>query len=89
MARIMDRKEAILFLKEKREGRLDELSAQIGETFFKQFSQMGFIKRGVSKNTETIKTWQITKLGEAQSEFYREPSSDEKERGKLYSSLGI
>ena len=47
---IKDRKEAIMFIANKRHGSMDDLVGMIGEKFFNQFCRMGFIKKGVTKN---------------------------------------
>ena len=87
---IKDRKEAIMFIANKRHGSMDDLVGMIGEKFFNQFCRMGFIKKGVSKTASEIKsTWQLTKLGAEQHAFYREPNHAERSNGYCFFSLGV
>lgn len=87
---IKDRKEAIMFIANKRHGSMDDLVGMIGENFFNQFCRMGFIKKGVTKTASEIKsTWQLTKLSAEQQAFYREPNYAERSNGYCFYSLGV
>ena len=90
MMRLTDRKDAIRYIAQIHQGTRDDLIAEIGLDLYEQFSRMGFIKRGISKNDKQFSsTWQITELGEKQEHFYRSPNEQEKELGRYYHSLGI
>lgn len=88
---LKDRKEAILYVAQKRNGTRDALIHKIGKDFYNQFCRMGFIKKGISvaEKKKAISTWHITELGKKQTDFYREPNPEEKERGQVLFSLGI
>lgn len=88
---IDDRKNAILHVANKQHGSKKELISEIGEKFFNQFCRMGFIKKGVTKGTDdqACSTWQITKLGKEQRDFYREPTLSERLDGQRFYALGV
>ena len=88
---ISDRKEAILFIANKQHGGQIELIGEIGEKFFNQFCRMGFIKKGITKDKleQVNSTWQITKLGNEQEKFYREPTRLERLDGQRFYALGV
>lgn len=91
MARMKDRKDAILYIAGQGHGTKESLISEIGEELYDQFCYMGFIRKGVTVTGQEkpASTWRITELGKKQKDFYREPDQREKELGKLYFSLDL
>ena len=75
-------KEALLYLVEKQQGNLAEAQSYVESELLDKFRILGYIRCGQNK-------WQITSAGVRQSLFYREPTAEEREQGKLMHQLDI
>lgn len=78
----MNIKQAIFYINSIKSGYTNDLIDTIGNELFDKFVTLGFINKGLT-------TWKITKLGEYQADFYRQPNEEEKKLGILYHNLGI
>ena len=76
MLMITNAKEALLLLVQKQQGKWDEAQSQIEPKLLEWFTTMRYIRHVNNK-------WQITSDGVRQSLFYREPTTAEREQGKL------
>ena len=74
--------DALLLLVQKQQGRWDEAQSQIEPELLERFKTLRYIRHVDDK-------WQITSEGIRQSLFYREPTAEERERGKLMHQLSI
>lgn len=79
---ITDNKKALLYLVQMQQGSFNNVQSQIDSELLKRFEVLGFIRHVDDK-------WQITSIGIKQSLFYRDPTPEEKEQGRLMHKLGV
>lgn len=79
---ITNAKEALLLLVQKKQGQWNEAQSKIEPKLLEWFITMDYIRHVKDK-------WQITSDGVKQSLFYREPTAEERELGKLMYQLDI
>lgn len=80
--RVNDIAEALTLLVALKEGTLAELKELIAEETWEKLVDWKWISLGKSN-------WRITMEGERRSAFYRKPTPEEAELGRLYHKLGI
>ena len=79
---ITNAKEALLLLVQKQQGNWDELRQEVEPKMLEWFITLRYIRHVNDK-------WQITSEGVRQSLFYREPTAEEREQGKLMYWLSL
>ena len=79
---ITNAKEALLLLVQKKQGQWNEAQSKIEPKLLEWFITMDYIRHVKDK-------WHITPEGVKQSLFYREPTAEERELGKLMYQLDI
>ncbi len=72
---ITDRKEALLLLKQKQQGKISDLIQAIAPNLVESFKSLGFVVLGCG-------TWRITSAGVGQCEFYHALTGDKAESSK-------
>lgn len=79
---ITNAKEALLLLVQKQQGGWSEIQQEIEPKLLEWFATLRYIRHVNDK-------WQITSEGVRQSLFYREPTPEEREQGKLMYWLSL
>ena len=74
--------EALLHLVQKQQGNWAEIQKEVEPSLLERFTTLRYIRHVKDK-------WQITSEGVRQSLFYREPTPEECEQGKLMHQLDI
>lgn len=77
---ITNTKEALLLLVQKQQGKWKNVQQEVASELLERFKTLGYIRHVNDK-------WQITSEGIKQSLFYREPTDEEREQGKLMHKL--
>lgn len=79
---ITDVIEAVIWAASQQNGSLSELQAKVSRKVFKTLVNWQLIR-------VCPKRWKITQKGVRQGNFYRQPTAEEAQRGRMYDRLGL